>query len=169
MTKLYIFCGIPFAGKTNLAKKIADRFGFTRIDLDEIKFEIFGNDIEDESIDQNGWDKIYQEMYAQIRGALITGKTVIHDTGNFTVSERNIVRKIGEDLGIETVTVFVDTPQEIAKQRLHENRRQKNRFDITDAAFESAAAEMEPPQANEKHIVFDTNTDEKIWISQNFS
>jgi len=60
--KLYILCGIPFSGKSVLANKIVERFGYTRIDLDEVKFQIFGQSITDGEIDQSGWDKIYQEM-----------------------------------------------------------------------------------------------------------
>ncbi len=110
MGKLYIFCGIPFAGKTMLASKTAQLLGYTRIDLDEIKFQIIGRDVKDEAIDQKGWDRIYQEMYRQIQEALKQGKTVVHDAGNFTAYERGLVRKIADDLGIESTTVFVDTP-----------------------------------------------------------
>jgi predicted kinase len=68
MTKnrLYILCGIPFSGKSVLANELVKRYGYTRIDLDEVKFQIFGKDITDSEIDQAGWDKIYQEMYRKI-------------------------------------------------------------------------------------------------------
>lgn len=164
MNKLYIFCGIPFAGKTTLAKKFAEHFGYTRIDLDDIKFKTFGNDVRDEKIDQHGWDRNYQEMYSQIESELGKGNTVVHDTGNFTVYERGLVRNIAEKLGIEAIAVFVNIPVETARQRLQDNRRASSRFDITDESFESAVAEMEAPQVSEKHLVFDGTIPVDEWI-----
>jgi len=168
VNKLYLFCGIPFAGKTTLAKKVANRFGYTRIDLDEVKFELLGNDVNDETIDQSSWDRIYQEMYHRIDNALKRGETVIHDTGNFTIYERELVRKIGQKTGIEAITVFVDTPIEVAHQRLLENRQSNSRFDISDKSFESAVAEMEPPALDEKQIIFTDNSSVEKWIANNF-
>lgn len=94
--KLYIFCGIPFSGKSTLAKELAKRTGFTRIDLDEVKFGMFGKDITDFELQQKDWDVIYQEMYRQIKVALSSGQTVILDTGNFTKHERGLVRQIAD-------------------------------------------------------------------------
>jgi len=84
MATLYIFCGIPFSGKTVLTKELASRLGYTRIDLDEVKEELFGQDVADAEIDASGWDTVYAKMYGQIARALRNGQTVIHDTGNFT-------------------------------------------------------------------------------------
>lgn len=169
--KLYIFCGIPFSGKTTLAKQIVAKLGFTRIDLDEVKFSLFGNSIMDAEIDQKGWDQIYQEMYHQIREALKRGETLIHDTGNFTKSERGVVHDIATNLGIESVTIFVDLPQDIAYQRLLANRQTKVRFDVSDQDFLSTVGEMEKPGGEEKHLVFnafgDINID--LWIQTNLS
>jgi predicted kinase len=111
--KLYIFCGIPFSGKTTLAKELEKTLGYKRIDLDEVKFSFFGNEIRDANINQEGWDKIYQEMYKQIEESLKNGETVIHDTGNFTKHERELVKEIADKLGIEAITVFLDIPKRV--------------------------------------------------------
>ena len=127
MNKLYIFCGIPFSGKTTIAKKLEEKLGYIRIDLDDVKFSLFGNDILDEKIDKQGWDKVYQKMYKQIEDNLKNDKTVINDTGNFTKHERDLVKEIADKLGLETIEVFIDTPTEIARQRLLENKKIKKR------------------------------------------
>lgn len=162
--KLYIFCGIPFSGKSTLTKALARRKGFHRIDLDEIKFEMYGNAIEDKNLTQADWDKIYQEMYDRIEQSLRAGHTVVRDTGNFTKNERNLVRHIGNKAGVEVMTVFVNTPDEVARQRLAHNRITKTRFDITDKEFEEALSEMEAPYNSEAHIIFDWRTSADYWI-----
>lgn len=169
MTKLYILCGLPFSGKTLLAKKLADKLGFLRIDLDDIKFELLGEMVKDESVSPAEWDRVYQEMYKRIEEALSLGKTVVHDTGNFTKHERALVKDIGDRLGLEVKTIYMDIPEEIAKQRWLNNKLTKDRFDISEKSFEEAVAEMEPPTEEENVIVYDGKTDIDEWIKQNFN
>jgi len=168
MQKLYIFCGIPFSGKTTLSKKIASQKDYDCIDLDDIKFQLYGKNICDAELKHKDWNQIYQETYSQIRKSLKNGKTVLYDTGNFTKSERDIVRAIAEKLGIDTLTVYVDTPVELAKKNLIENRKSKKRFDVLDDEFNDVVNEMEVPDNDEPHIVFSLNDDINEWINKYF-
>jgi len=149
---LFIFCGIPFSGKTVLSKEFKMRFGFERVDLDEIKAELLGN-VMDESVSQSQWDDIYNEMYKRIEDSLRQGKNVIQDAGNFTEYERGLVAKIGEKLGAKVVTVFVDTPVEIARERWLKNKQTKDRFDVGEEALLRAIAEMQSPTLGANVIV----------------
>lgn len=167
--KLYILCGIPFSGKTTIAKRMAEKLGFVRIDLDEVKFDLFNPQILDTQIDQSGWDKIFEEMYRRIRQSLVDGKTVIHDTGNFTRHERRKVQAIAKELGVETLTIFVNIPPEVAHQRLLDNRITKTRFDVADEDFQSTVKELEPPDENEKHLVFNWTDDVELWLEKYIS
>ena len=167
MNKLYILCGIPFSGKTTLAKEIIKFPNFVRIDLDEIKFEMFGNGVKDSDINQEDWDKIYQEMYKRIENALKQEVNVVHDTGNFTKYERGLIRDIASKLNLETITIFVDTPKNVAYQRLLENRKTNQRFDVIDEDFRSTVAEMEIPREDENTIVFETTNDPETWAQGN--
>ncbi|KKS94846.1 MAG: hypothetical protein UV71_C0017G0012 [Microgenomates group bacterium GW2011_GWC1_43_13] len=167
MNKLYIFCGIPFSGKTTIAKKLEEKLGYIRIDLDDVKFSLFGNDILDEKIDKQGWDKVYQKMYKQIEDNLKNDKTVINDTGNFTKHERDLVKEIADKLGLETIEVFIDTPTEIARQRLLENKKIKKRFDVSENDFNSTVSEFEPPEDNNV-ITYKHPQPIEDWIIENF-
>lgn len=165
--KLYIFCGIPFSGKTTLAQRAVELLGYAWIDLDEIKFTLFGQAIQDQAIDQPGWDNIYQEMFRQIEKHLKANQTVIHDTGNFTKNERNKVRLIATKLGIDSLTIFVDTSVDVAKRRLLENRKSKARFNVSNADFDQTVAKMEPPTNSEPHLVYKPEYPMDKWILEN--
>lgn len=167
-TTLYIFCGIPFSGKTTLAKKLSEKFGFVRVDLDEVKFDLFGKDILDQQIDQAGWDKVYQKTYETIENHLKNKKTVLYDTGNFTKHERDLVRKIADKLNIQTKTIFVNIPKETAEKRWQENKLSKTRFDISENSFREAVAEMEPPDSDENVIVYDEKNTFEDWSKETF-
>jgi len=161
--QLFILCGIPFSGKTIFATKLAKKFSFTRIDLDQVKFRLFGNSILDSKINQSGWDKIYQLIYQKIRQTLTSGQTVIYDTGNFTKSERLLVKKIADDLKLKTLTIFIDTPPVLARQRLLLNRQTKKRFNVSLRDFNSTLVEMEPPDQTETHLVYKSVDNFNVW------
>ncbi len=166
MNKLYIMCGIPFAGKTTLANEIVRLKNFTKIDLDGVKIALFGESVEDQQLQKNDWDRIYQQMYTHIQNFLSQEKTVLHDTGNFTRHERSNVRNIANVLGIEAITIYVDTSIEEAKKRLEANRLNKERFDISDQAFLAATAEMEIPDESEKPLVYRWEFPTEEWIKE---
>jgi len=165
--KLYILCGIPFSGKSTLAKKMEDKLNTLSIDLDAIKFEFFGSDATDAQIGKEGWNRIYQEMYQRIKDALASGRSVVHDTGNFTKYERDLVRKIAAELKIDSVTIFVDIPTAEAYKRLVSNRHTKLRFDVPDDDFYGVVEEMEIPDTSEKHLVIKWNENIEKWIDIN--
>lgn len=164
--KLYILCGIPFSGKTVLAKELVKLKGWVRIDLDDVKFEIFGNDIKDGDLKQKDWDKVYQIMYQRIQEQLEKGNTVVHDTGNFTKHERNLIRKIAKKLNILTTVIWVNTPENIARNRLKTNQQTSERFSVSEADFDEVVAEMEPPSADENYITYDSSISPQDWISR---
>jgi len=167
--KLFIFCGIPFSGKSTLTKEVAKQKGYTRIDLDEVKFKLYGNDVQDASLRQEDWDTIYQAMYQEIEAALKSGSTVVHDTGNFTQYERGLVRQIADKLHVGAMTVFIDTPEAIARGRLLANRQTNDRFNVTDQEFEEAVAEMEPPDENEPHFLYKYPEAADAWLQKHFA
>ena len=162
---LLILCGLPFSGKSVLASKIVARFDFVRIDLDAIKFDLFGQGVKDEDISPPQWDRVYQQMYQEIEDNLKLNKNVIHDTGNFTLSERQIIINIAQKLTIPTLTIFVDTPLETIRQRIAHNRQKPQRFDVSDQNLESCRAEMEPP-TSENHIVYHPGLSDEDFFGQ---
>lgn len=157
-------CGIPFSGKSTLAKIIVNKLGYELVDLDGVKFEIYGDNVKDDELEKKDWDLIYQSVYQRIENLLGQGKTVVYDTGNFTKYERGLVRQIAEKLRIKTQTILVDTPKNTAYERLLKNRKTKMRFDVSDKDFGSAVNEMEPPTEDEKVLVFRLNDDVDTWV-----
>lgn len=161
-------CGIPFSGKSFLSKRITKKSGFTIVDLDEIKFELFGNEIKDSQLKQKDWDKVYQETYKRVGDSLKEGKTVIYDTGNFTNHERGLIKQIADKLNIETQFIYVNTPKEVARTRLLKNRKSGARFDVNDEDFESTVKEMEVP-VGDNVLIFSYEQNMDDWIDKNLS
>src|SRR6266702_2808485 len=136
MSKLLIICGISFAGKSTLAEAIAHRFDYAQVDVDDMKVHLYGPESKDEDLSHVDWVRIYHETDKLIESYLQSGKTVIDASRNFRKDERQLAKSIVTQLRAEAVTIFVDTPEGIARKRLLENRKKQARRDVTDQDFE---------------------------------
>ena len=169
MKKLLIICGISFAGKSTLGEAIAQRFGYAQVDVDDMKFQLYGLDSKDEDLSHADWVRIYDETDKLIEHYLQSGKTVVDASRNFRKRERQKIRQIATKLKAEVVTIFVDTPEGIARKRLLENRQKQARLDMTDTDFEIILQIWEPPTADENTLVFRYGDQIDSWISKNIS
>jgi predicted kinase len=160
-------CGISFSGKTTISKLISQIKGFVRVDLDEVKVEIVGPDLPDEKVTEPEWDQIYQSMYQKVKNALLSGQSVVQDAGNFTRYERGLVRAIVDNLGLEAITIFVDTPPSLARQRLLHNRQHQIRFDVSNELFKATIKELEPPIFPEVFLTINPSIPIEKWIKDN--
>lgn len=166
---LYILCGLPFAGKSTLAHALVEQFGFVHIDMDQINkergFGITGNT----SISAEDWAVTYEESYKRTEEALASGKTVIHDSVNFTRVQRDTLRTIARAHNIPATVIYVDTPREIAKKRWQHNRMIKGRNDVRDEDFAEVADNFQAPTEDERVLYFDQSMPSRDWIDTHFS
>ena len=169
MSKLVIICGISFAGKSTLGEAITQRFGYVQVDVDDMKFHLFGPDSKDEELSRADWVRIYHETDKLMESYLQSGKTVIDASRNFRKQERQLARQIATQLKAEVVTILVDTPVGIARKRLLENREKQSRLDVTDQDFETILQVWEPPTADETPLVFRYSDQIDTWIAKNIS
>ena len=169
MSKLVIICGISFAGKSTLGEAITQRFGYVQVDVDDMKFHLFGPDSKDEELSRADWVRIYHETDKLMESYLQSGKTVIDASRNFRKQERQLARQIATQLKAEVVTILVDTPVGIAQKRLLENREKQSRLDVTDQDFETILQVWEPPTADETPLVFRYSDQIDTWIAKNIS
>lgn len=166
---LYIICGLPFSGKTVFSKALCDLMGWVRVDLDEVKFRLFGNQITDDDLVKKDWDLVYQQMYKEIQDQLSKGITVVHDNGNFIKHERDLVREKAKRLGLRSRVIWVNTPESVARERLLSNRISGDRFDVSDSDFNNTVAEIEPPDLSEDFLIYNTSETPKDWITRNLN
>jgi hypothetical protein len=164
--RLLIICGLSFAGKSTLAREIAERFGYEEVDVDLMKYSLYGLDVRDETLTREEWDLIYEETDKQIVLLLGSGKTVMDASRNFSREERNRIRTTLSRLGYDTITIFVNTPETIARQRWQENRKNPTRRDVTDSDFADIIRVMEPPTIDENPIVLHYGEDTESWITK---
>lgn len=165
----YLFTGYPFSGKSTLIKKLQERFGFEVLSIDEIKFEMGYKEVSDDDVPDQVWSEAHKEIDRRLIAYLKEGKIVLHDNAWMKREWRDGKRKIASGLGVETKIVFVDTPQDVVRERWLRNRQTKERHDVPDNIFEEGMLHFEVPTEDENVIVYTSETDFETWVHENFS
>ncbi len=164
--RLYILCGLPFAGKTTLALALVHRLGFTHIALDDINSER-GLGVSGEPISQADWARSYAEAHRRLEAPLASGQTVIYDATNFTRKERDRLRKIAARHNIAASVIYLNLADQ-ARRRWQDNRGSRTRYDVRDEDFAQVTANFELPTADENVITYDGILPLDEWIGWTF-
>ena len=158
MPTLYIMCGVGFSGKSTLAKKIAEHTGAILVSQDALYFELEKKlSLDQDSDDQ--WRMLLDMCKDRIGENLKAGKSVVFDSVNTRFEHREEIRKVADDLGVQSKVVFLDTPIEVQKERQEKNRLSGDRHDVKQEYLDQAIAELEIPTEQENVLVFKPNTD----------
>lgn len=159
---LIILCGLPFSGKSTLAKFLTKHLGLTLIDLDEINSKL-GIGI-DKPVTENEWKKTYQISYEELEKSLEAGKSVIYDATNFTNKQRDKLRSIAKKYYVQTKVIWVNPPKKEVIKRWQENRLNKNRKDVSDEDFAEVLDNFENPTKEENMLTFDQTKSIEEWV-----
>jgi predicted kinase len=166
-SRLYILCGLPFAGKTTLAKELVKRFGLTQIDVDQINTN-FGVGLLGASISPEEWERTYVEAYKQLADALNSRQSVLFEGASYTKELRDRLRAIAYKRGVASRVIYVDISESEARQRLHSNRITQHRHNVRDDNFALVVTYFEPPREDEGVIHYHQSLPLEEWIECHF-
>jgi predicted kinase len=152
--RLYLFVGIPGAGKTTVAKLIHQTTGAVHLWADQERQAMFDK----VSHSKAESSELYTYLNQQTDKLLADGQSVIFDTNFNYHKDREYLRSIAAKHGAQTLIIWLTTPLEVARDRaLHEHHRDRNGYDVTMTAaeFEHLINHLEPPADNENFIKID--------------
>ena len=163
MPKLYIMSGLPFSGKTSLAKKIADRLGATYVCFDEL-WVSHEPDLPNDKV--AGWRYVRDLAKTRISEELRAGTSVVYDDTNVGVDHRQEIREVGQSLGAETIVVLAETPDEIRLERMQETLETRNRHDVEAEHLKDAVEQFQRPDASEGVVTYRPDEDLESWLGK---
>lgn len=166
--QLIMMCGLPFAGKSTLARAVAAHLGAVHLETDAINTER-GLGANGAAITTREWAATYREAYRRLEASLCAANTVVYDAVNYRRVQRDQLRRIARRCDATVQVIFVTTPAEQARQRLKRNRVRRTRFDVRDEDFAEVASRFEPPTADEHVLHYDGNEPIEQWLAQHFS
>lgn len=157
---LYLLIGYPGAGKTTVSKIVAEATGATHLWADLERHKLFPSPThsKEESYE------LYEKLNAMASNLLANGKSVVFDTNFNYLNDREKLRDIAKKNNAKTITIWVKTPKNLAKDRAVEAHESRNLYDINMSLerFNSIVSKLEPPTNDEAAIVLDgTNLTKK--------
>jgi predicted kinase len=147
---LYLLCGKIGAGKSTLARRLAERPHTLLISEDHWTSKLFADDLK--TIDD------YRRLSARLRAAmgphivdvLRQGLSVVLDFPANTIAQRQWLRSLVAEAGANHELHLLDIPDDICKQRLRErNAAGKHPFQVSDADYELFTRHFVPPAPDE--------------------
>ena len=143
---LVILCGVAFAGKTTLARALADARGWTYVSHDEV----------------------HAEAGPRIAAALADGRSVVYDDINPLRSKRDHLRALARKHGATACIVHVDTSEAEARRRWLLNQRQPTRCHVSAGDFLHILGQFQPPRPNEPVIRYHALMPFERWVARAF-
>jgi predicted kinase len=141
--RLLLLCGLPGAGKTTLARELADAYGAVRLDNDEWKLAL-GIDPFDEEMGV----RLEAELWALAQRLIVVGTSVILEWGVWTRSERDELHEVGRSLGAAVELRFLDVPYDELVRRVVA-RHAAGGLAITESHMERCRGIFQPPTDDE--------------------
>lgn len=163
---LYILTGLPYSGKTTLARELNKRFGFSLVSMDEV-IERRGDKVEE--MIQEDWNTVYSEGYKKLKKLLSRGKTVVLDLANLKRSEKEAAKQIARSLGSDYKLIYLNVLVEEIKRRWWKNERTKERGQLARRTLNRALNMFEEPTVDESYIAYNQSMNLDKWIKENIA
>lgn len=164
MPTLYIMVGVGFAGKSTLAKKIAERFNIPLVSQDGLFFEK-EKELSLNQDDDAQWRMLLMMCQERIKELMLEGKSVVFDNVNLKREHRDELRGLAKESGGQAVVVYLDTSEEILNSRQHANKTSQERHDVKQEYLDDAKAQLEIPGPEENPYFFAPDTDLETFLN----
>ena len=163
---LYLFVGYPGAGKTTIARIIAQATDAVHLWADDERHTMFKNPTHTKEESQT----LYAHLNQITEDLLAEGKSVVFDTNFNYLADREHLRKIAIRHGAAVKTIWVTTPVDFARKRATEQSDdQETRIwgNMSAEAFDRMSNRLQPPSDYEHAIEIDgTDIDEQAVKAQ---
>ena len=142
--------GLPFSGKTTLARRLEREYSALRLTPDEWQVRLFGQDATEPEHDARH-SLIEAMLWTIARRALELGTNVILDFGFWAREEREDYRLRAKRLGAGSEVHFLDVPEEELLRRLAVRNSQPSQesFHIPEASMQSWIEFFQKPAPEE--------------------
>ncbi len=161
--RLYVLCGLPFSGKTTLARQLASQLDLVHIEVDAVHQER-GLLAARQAIERADWFAAYLRSFRRTARALQRGRSVIFDATSHRREHREQLQRLAKEHGATMTIIYLDVPWEETVRRRAENRRSPARPDVPDQDFDRVVRQFQPPQEQEGAIRYSPGEPVEAWL-----
>lgn len=145
--RIILLCGLPGAGKTTLAARLAGELRAVRLSPDEW-LTGFGFDLFDDAARL----RVERRLWRHALDLAALGVPVLLENGFWTRRERDGLRSRARSLGLEIELRYLDVPLDELHRRLAERNTRPGAPVIAPELLEEYARLFEPPGADELEL-----------------
>lgn len=160
-------CGLPFSGKTTLAKKIAEYTHSELIGFDTLWTQN-EKDIPKSRGGVVGWKYIRRLAQEKIHVLLRDNISVIYDDINACKQHREELKNVAQSTNTGAVVIYVKTPFPEILKRKKENLSHRQRHDVEPKNFQKAIEQFQAPTPDEDVLIYDQSIPLEEWIDRHF-
>lgn len=154
--RVIILYGLPFAGKTTLARALAERLDLVHVEVDRAVRE--GEDYTPgQPIPRSAWITAYRVSYRRMEAGLAAGRSVVLDATNYRRLHRDLIRAKAARYDAESTVVWMETSIAEIQARRDRNRAAPSRPDVGEDDFALVQRDMQPPGSDEASITLAPN------------
>lgn len=157
--RLVATIGLPFSGKSTLARALAQALSAELVELDAMTGKVVAD-----PDDASAWIARYHLAHVRVRSALTRGGFVVFDAVNHGAHQRDRLRRIAAAAGTSARFVWLDVPAEVALARLRRNWLSPTRQDVPEHGFREIADAFEPPDGETDVLVYDGLIPVAQWV-----
>jgi len=150
---LIAMCGLPFSGKSVLARSLSHELGIRLLSYD---FEIYlphRHLVPPGSSVAAGYDFVQDIARRQIGALLAAGESLVYDDLLLERDDRRKLAALAHRHRADLVLVYLDTPLAVIDQRQAENARTRTRHSVPEGEMRLDASLLEPPDTAEQAIL----------------
>jgi predicted kinase len=154
--KLIFFCGKMAAGKSTLARDLANRENAVLLMQDDFLDALFPGEITDIQGFVKYSSRLKNALTPHICALLSQGISIVLDFPGNTKAQRGWFRELIERANVEHELHFIDASDALCKSQLRDRSKALPAGSswTTDADFEAISAYFQPPSEDEKfHVV----------------
>jgi predicted kinase len=141
---LIVMAGPQLVGKTSFSKKISSRFGIRVIDVDEMKFALFGDAATEIGADKEREAHMigaaYGEMYRRARQVLDSGEPVITVATHSREVTHELAKATAKEAGVPLIVVSFDITK-VPEIETFLRERLRNRLERKDGGLSNIIGE----------------------------
>ena len=152
---LFLLCGKMAAGKSTLAKALADRERAVRLVADEFLARLYPGEIVDVPTYIKYSTRMNEALAPHICALLGLGLAVVLDFPGNTRRQRAWFRHLIDSSGVDHELHVIDAPDEVCKRQLRARSQglPEGTAWTTDAEFDAITAYFEPPSPDEQFTI----------------
>lgn len=152
MTTLFVLCGLPFSGKSTIARVLVERFGVIALDVDALARERGYRP--EKGIEPERWGRLFAEAHQLVRERLGQRRSVVFDAVNVDRAGRDRLREIAHERGarFQPICVAAD-PLTIAERRAN-NDQTRHRPPVREEDLATLERGFEVPTVDENAWVY---------------